>query len=157
MDSLTGVRTGSALSNPSSSSANKKHHPMGGVFCWQRMRDSNPRKRSQSPVCYRYTNPLSGTFILYPKIRNCQYGIFDFLKIFPKLRLPGGFPRPGDAIVLGQYRIMEQKIRRMPQSPPSGVALVSRNLTGHVDAAGGGVGQGVGDAAAVADDVKAGI
>ena len=23
------------------------------------MRDSNPRKRSQSPVCYRYTNPLS--------------------------------------------------------------------------------------------------
>ena len=27
---------------------------------WQRMRDSNPRKRSQSPVCYRYTNPLSG-------------------------------------------------------------------------------------------------
>ena len=30
----------------------------GGVFCWQRMRDSNPRERSQSPVCYRYTNPL---------------------------------------------------------------------------------------------------
>ena len=23
------------------------------------MRDSNPRERSQSPVCYRYTNPLS--------------------------------------------------------------------------------------------------
>ncbi len=28
-----------------------------GLF-WQRMRDSNPRERSQSPVCYRYTNPL---------------------------------------------------------------------------------------------------
>ena len=28
------------------------------LFYWQRMRDSNPRKRSQSPVCYRYTNPL---------------------------------------------------------------------------------------------------
>ena len=28
------------------------------VDFWQRMRDSNPRKRSQSPVCYRYTNPL---------------------------------------------------------------------------------------------------
>ena len=28
------------------------------VDLWQRMRDSNPRKRSQSPVCYRYTNPL---------------------------------------------------------------------------------------------------
>ena len=27
-------------------------------FVWQRMRDSNPRERSQSPVCYRYTNPL---------------------------------------------------------------------------------------------------
>ena len=26
---------------------------------WQRVRDSNPRKRSQSPVCYRYTNPLN--------------------------------------------------------------------------------------------------
>ena len=29
---------------------------------WQGMRDSNPRKRSQSPVCYRYTNPLYGFF-----------------------------------------------------------------------------------------------
>ena len=30
-----------------------------GICCfWQGMRDSNPRKRSQSPVCYRYTNPL---------------------------------------------------------------------------------------------------
>ena len=39
--------------------------PMGrnsldyGFFIWQGMRDSNPRKRSQSPVCYRYTNPLA--------------------------------------------------------------------------------------------------
>ena len=40
---------------------------------WQRMRDSNPRKRSQSPVCYRYTNPLSESFILYPVFRKCQY------------------------------------------------------------------------------------
>ena len=31
---------------------------MGIRVFWQRMRDSNPRKRSQSPVCYRYTNPL---------------------------------------------------------------------------------------------------
>ena len=31
---------------------------MWSGFLWQRMRDSNPRKRSQSPVCYRYTNPL---------------------------------------------------------------------------------------------------
>ena len=48
-----------ALSNPSSSSLPiKKTTQMGGLFYWQRMRDSNPRKRSQSPVCYRYTNPL---------------------------------------------------------------------------------------------------
>ena len=31
---------------------------MGICYFWQRMRDSNPRERSQSPVCYRYTNPL---------------------------------------------------------------------------------------------------
>ena len=31
---------------------------MGICIFWQRMRDSNPRERSQSPVCYRYTNPL---------------------------------------------------------------------------------------------------
>ena len=30
-----------------------------GFSFWQGMRDSNPRKRSQSPVCYRYTNPLA--------------------------------------------------------------------------------------------------
>ena len=55
----TSVRTGAALSNPVSSSANEKDHTQRcGLFHWQRMRDSNPRKRSQSPVCYRYTNPL---------------------------------------------------------------------------------------------------
>ena len=37
---------------------------MGIWFLWQRMRDSNPRKRSQSPVCYRYTNPLSQEHLL---------------------------------------------------------------------------------------------
>ena len=36
----------------------KKEETPKGVSSWQRMRDSNPRKRSQSPVCYRYTNPL---------------------------------------------------------------------------------------------------
>ena len=40
--------------------ANKKEMPLqASLFCWQRMRDSTPRKRSQSPVCYRYTNPLA--------------------------------------------------------------------------------------------------
>ena len=41
--------------------SNKKcRYPDGYLHFWQRMRDSNPRKRSQSPVCYRYTNPLYG-------------------------------------------------------------------------------------------------
>ena len=43
---------------PSRMLKNARSHKRSGVF-WQRMRDSNPRKRSQSPVCYRYTNPLS--------------------------------------------------------------------------------------------------
>ena len=34
------------------------------VDFWQRMRDSNPHKRSQSPVCYLYTNPLLGSLSL---------------------------------------------------------------------------------------------
>ena len=42
--------------------AEKKEETPKGVSSWQRMRDSNPRKRSQSPVCYRYTNPLCGRF-----------------------------------------------------------------------------------------------
>ena len=37
----------------------KPQPQMWSGFFWQRMRDSNPRKRSQSPVCYRYTNPLN--------------------------------------------------------------------------------------------------
>ena len=46
---------------------------MGIWFLWQRMRDSNPRKRSQSPVCYRYTNPLShGRILLYASCWKCQ-------------------------------------------------------------------------------------
>lgn len=43
-------------SNPTKKQKNPM--PFGIGFFWQRMRDSNPRERSQSPVCYRYTNPL---------------------------------------------------------------------------------------------------
>ena len=50
-------------SNPSPK-AKKVHTEWCGPF-WQRMRDSNPRKRSQSPVCYRYTNPLCARHGLY--------------------------------------------------------------------------------------------
>ena len=31
---------------------------------WQRMKDSNPHKQSQSLVCYHYTNPLCLFFCL---------------------------------------------------------------------------------------------
>ena len=41
---------------------------MGIWFLWQRMRDSNPRKRSQSPVCYRYTNPLCAEHLYYNQL-----------------------------------------------------------------------------------------
>ena len=41
---------------------------MGIWFLWQRMRDSNPRKRSQSPVCYRYTNPLYAEHLYYNQL-----------------------------------------------------------------------------------------
>ena len=43
------------------------------VLFWQRMRDSNPRERSQSPVCYRYTNPLRQAQVsLYSILRKSQ-------------------------------------------------------------------------------------
>ena len=67
----------------SPSEANKKRHPNGWRFCWQRMRDSNPRKRSQSPVCYRYTNPLShGQRLLYAQRRKSQALFSKTLHIF---------------------------------------------------------------------------
>ncbi len=54
----------------------------GGFYYWQRMRDSNPRKRSQSPVCYRYTNPLShGRDLLYARNRKSQ-ALFSIFHTF---------------------------------------------------------------------------
>ena len=51
---------------------------------WQGMRDSNPRKRSQSPVCYRYTNPLNGLLpkrmIIITISRKKSRLIFSFLQ-----------------------------------------------------------------------------
>ena len=56
------------------------------------MRDSNPRKRSQSPVCYRYTNPLNcrsaeTQVLLYRALSICQ-ALF-----FKKQQIPQIFPR----------------------------------------------------------------
>ena len=65
-----------------------------GCFLWQGMRDSNPRTRSQSPVCYRYTNPLyfgskaEQRLLLYAKPAKCQEEISNFArKLFSCLLL----------------------------------------------------------------------
>ena len=67
------------------------------VLFWQRMRDSNPRKRSQSPVCYRYTNPLfrcsQATSLLYSFRRKSQALFSNFRKISP-----GNFSLPGETL-----------------------------------------------------------
>ena len=62
---------------------------MGICYFWQRMRDSNPRKRSQSPVCYRYTNPLCVTIVyaVLEKVNNHFPGPRLFQKK-PQIRLP---------------------------------------------------------------------
>ena len=39
-------------------SRKKRKSPRHLPKAWQRMKDSNPHKQSQSLVCYRYTNPL---------------------------------------------------------------------------------------------------
>ena len=69
---------------------------LGGFYYWQRMRDSNPRKRSQSPVCYRYTNPLCHTEREYysTKTQNVKDYFYSNTKqvFFPKRdgnRIPG--------------------------------------------------------------------
>ena len=65
----------------------KCRYPNGYLHFWQRMRDSNPRKRSQSPVCYRYTNPLNGTISIIHTFRKMSIPFFKIFKIiFPRGR-----------------------------------------------------------------------
>ena len=63
-----------------------------GVQLWQGMRDSNPRKRSQSPVCYRYTNPL---FAVHPKAHILLYADYvvcqEEISLFSSLFYPRRF------------------------------------------------------------------
>ena len=42
-----------------------KNQHFRGFSLWQRRKDSNPHKRSQSPVCYLYTTPLNASVIIY--------------------------------------------------------------------------------------------
>ena len=106
------------------------------VLFWQRMRDSNPRKRSQSPVCYRYTNPLfSERLLLYAKKPKSQ-AFFSILFSFflrcvrclscPKresLFLPGErfslqntFPQITESYFLALVPEHSQKIFQLPAS-----------------------------------------
>lgn len=54
-----------------------KNNTFRAISVWQRVKDSNPHKRSQSPVCYHYTNPLNLKLfqtqeLLYYIPRRCQ-------------------------------------------------------------------------------------
>ena len=83
---------------------------LGGVFYWQRMRDSNPRKRSQSPVCYRYTNPLSDGFIIRKKIQKSSMD-FLFLQFFLDQSVSQGNGLP--------LRVVSFRYRKVSFSPRS--------------------------------------
>ena len=73
----------------------KPHLPFGKCgFSWQRMRDSNPRKRSQSPVCYRYTNPLFGWPLVFAHKQQGYYSteyenVKQYFSFFKKTFHPG--------------------------------------------------------------------
>ena len=70
----------------------RNHRCMGMLFYWQRMRDSNPRKRSQSPVCYRYTNPLSQAQYYYTHLLE---KVKHFFPVHEKIFIPGKTSLPG--------------------------------------------------------------
>ena len=73
---------------------------------WQRVKDSNPHKRSQSPVCYHYTNPLCSfdeQVLLYQRISICQELFDKFPKIFDR-----------DAGSLSRFRACCRARRRSP-------------------------------------------
>ena len=85
---LTAVRAGAALTAHRAvihfrtvlhpySAAKKISHPFGWLF-WQRNRDSNPNKQSQSLLCYLYTIPLYLLFYLSKRYSNI---ILIFLKM----------------------------------------------------------------------------
>ena len=87
----TSVRTGAALSNPHPTI--KNHQPQKWlVIFWQRMRDSNPRKRSQSPVCYRYTNPLCGRHGYY--YTQSDANVKNFFPVFTEIFLADSTSMP---------------------------------------------------------------
>ena len=55
---------------------------MGTFFFWQRDRDSNPNKQSQSLSCYRYTIPLRREILYYYSFRMSIVYSKIFKKVF---------------------------------------------------------------------------
>ena len=51
------------------------------LFFWQREKDSNPHKQSQSLSCYPYTISLSADIIIH-HLRDLSIGKFNFFKKF---------------------------------------------------------------------------
>ena len=80
---------------------------LGGLCYWQRMRDSNPRERSQSPVCYRYTNPLSAERLYYTHFRQ---KVKEYFQPFRRARRNSPRARPMAAGTT-QPRLMLKKGR----------------------------------------------
>ena len=70
-------RSGSGtLSSGSNPRRHKKKTPKGVFFLWQREKDSNPHKQSQSLLCYPYTIPLCD-------FQHCYYNkVFLFCQLF---------------------------------------------------------------------------
>ena len=83
----------------------KSRYPNGYLLFWQRMRDSNPRERSQSPVCYRYTNPLYAERYYY---KVCPCGIIHLDK---KAFLSAQFKEVEENNRMGKTRDLFKKIR----------------------------------------------
>ena len=59
----------------------KKNQPYWtGSLVWQRNRDSNPNKQSQSLSCYRYTIPLCATIIIITDFFDLSRKIYHFFE-----------------------------------------------------------------------------
>ena len=78
------------------------------LFQWQREKDSNPHKQSQSLSCYPYTIPLYSLFLCPPSLRdeNDYTTVFHFVKekfhFFQIFR--SGCPREGITATAWQFR-----------------------------------------------------
>ena len=95
----------------------KPHLPLGKCGFWQRMRDSNPRKRSQSPVCYRYTNPLFCWPLVFAHKQHGYYStenenVKQYFSLFQKIFHPGN-PWPGRGKYVPKMRENEKSSCKM--------------------------------------------